>query len=72
MSETTTAPVADRLHTVPEAAEQLRVSRSQIYMLIRAGLLGCKRLRSHTGAEGAIRIPQSAIDAYLADGDTGP
>jgi|HubBroStandDraft_2_1064218.scaffolds.fasta_scaffold106140_2 excisionase family DNA binding protein len=68
MSETTTAPQADRLHTVPEAAEQLRVSRSQIYMLVRAELLGCERLTSHTGSEGAIRIPQSAIDAYIALG----
>jgi excisionase family DNA binding protein len=64
MSETTTAPQADPLHTVPETAEQLRFSRSQIYMLIRAGLLGHERLRSHTGSEGSIRVPQSAIDAY--------
>ena len=65
MSDTTTAPQADRLHTVREAADQLRVSRSQIYMLIRAELLDCIRLTSHTGAEGAIRVPQSAIDAYI-------
>jgi excisionase family DNA binding protein len=69
MTETTTAPQADRLHTVLEAAEQLRVSKSQIYMLVRAELLDAERLRSHTGSEGgAIRIRQSAIDAYIAGG----
>jgi excisionase family DNA binding protein len=66
MTETTTAPQADQLHTVREAADKLRVSKSQVYMLIRAGILDAIRLTSHTGAEGAIRIKQSAIDAYLA------
>lgn len=72
MSETTTAPQADRLHTAREAAEQLRVSRSQIYMLIRAELLGCIRLTSHTGAEGVIRVRQSDIDTYLEGGKPSP
>lgn len=65
------APVIteDPLFRVREAAEKLRVSRSQIYMLVRAGLLGCERLPSRTGTDkGSIRIPQSAIDAYRASG----
>ena len=70
MSETTTAPTA--LLKVQEAAEQLKVSKSQIYMLIRFEQLGHVRLRSHTGAPGAIRIPQSAIDAYVESGQPSP
>ena len=68
MIETTTAPPDEQLYRVREAADKLRVSKSQIYMLIRAGLLGCERLPSRTGSEGYIRIPQSAIDAYRASG----
>jgi excisionase family DNA binding protein len=58
-------PDAPKLVRVTEAAEQLRVSKSQIYMLVRAGILDAERLTSHTGSEGAIRIKQSAIDAYI-------
>jgi excisionase family DNA binding protein len=64
MSEAaTTAP---RVLTVPEAAEQLRVTRGQIYNLINAGVLAHIRYPKRTGDEdGAIRIEQSEIDAFI-------
>ncbi|MFI6073228.1 excisionase family DNA-binding protein [Actinoplanes sp. NPDC051343] len=46
------------LYTVREAAEQLNLSRSQIYELIRSG-----RLR--TVKEGRARRVPAAIDAYV-------
>ena len=66
MSEAANSTPRTRLLKVTEAAEQLRVTRGQVYNLIRADLLRSIRLPTHTGGEdGAIRIEQSELDAFI-------
>jgi predicted DNA-binding transcriptional regulator AlpA len=65
MTEAQTAPQA-LVCTIPETAEQLRISRSQVYNLIRSGALACVRYPTKDGDEdGAIRIEQAEIRAFI-------
>lgn len=52
------------IYTVPEVAEILRISAKTCYQLIEEGSLKCVRVR------GSIRIIQSAIDEFIAQGGT--
>jgi len=54
------------LLTVNEAAAQLKVSREQIYNLIKRGELTSIVMRGPSGSTGARRIEQSQIDDYIA------
>jgi excisionase family DNA binding protein len=49
----------EKLWTVAEAAELLRISNMTVYRLIHAAQLKAYRVR------GSIRVPESAIQAYL-------
>lgn len=55
----TTEPV-DKLMTVDETAEYLRIGRAKLYRLMRAGEIEWKTVGTRR------RIPMSAIEAYLA------
>jgi excisionase family DNA binding protein len=46
--------------TVPEAAEALAISRSKLYELLAMGAVASVRI------DGARRIPQSALESYVA------
>ena len=62
------APTSTRtpLLTVPEAAEQLGVSREYVYGLMRRGELEYIQLPLRTGARwSGRRIEQAAIDAFI-------
>ena len=52
-----------RMLLVEEVADLLRVSQSTVYRAIREGDLVAARVGR---GSGAIRIPESAYDAYLA------
>lgn len=49
-----------RYLTVAEVAEQMRVSRMTVYRLVHAGDLPAVRVGR------SFRVPQDALDAYLA------
>lgn len=55
-------PGADRLLTVAEVADLLRVSNMTVYRLIKGGTLAAIRVGKN------YRIRQSDLDAYLAAG----
>jgi excisionase family DNA binding protein len=62
------APTSTRipLLTVPEAAEQLGISREYVYELMRRGELDYIQLPLRTGARwSGRRIEQTAIDAFI-------
>jgi excisionase family DNA binding protein len=65
MSNTQT-PAPPPLLTVNEAAAQLKVSREQIYKLIKRGELVSIVMRGEGGETGSRRIEQSELDAYIA------
>lgn len=50
----------NRLHTVDEAAERLRVSKRKVYTLVRRGALRSVRI------DGSRRIPADEVSAYIA------
>lgn len=54
-----------RMFTVGEVADGLRLSRSAVYGLIRAGLLPAV----HLGRQ--VRIPVAALEAFIAAGGRG-
>ncbi|MFJ3812255.1 helix-turn-helix domain-containing protein [Streptomyces sp. NPDC090073] len=67
MSDTAQAPAqnAERMLDVAEVAETLNLSLTTIYRLARSGVL-----RSHRHGQGkvrprGVRIPESAVAAYL-------
>ena len=47
------------LHTVPEAAAALGISRSKLYELIKAGAIASLRI------DGSRRIPYRALTSYI-------
>jgi len=49
------------LLTVPEAAEALAISRSNLYELIAAGLVRSVRI------DGSRRVPVEALETYVAN-----
>lgn len=51
----------ERLYTIPETAEYLRVTRAAVYKWIREGRIGVV----YVGSER--RITQSAIDAFVQE-----
>lgn len=53
--------MSDRLLTIDQACEALHVARGTLYRLIRDGRLGSLRIGR------ARRIPESAVDAFIAD-----
>ncbi|HZY87253.1 MAG TPA: helix-turn-helix domain-containing protein [Gemmataceae bacterium] len=56
-----------KLYTVKELRPLLKLSTSQIYALIDEGLLRCYRLT--TGRQGAIRVSEEHLQAYLAQAE---
>ncbi len=54
-------PERGRMLTVKQAAEQLGVQKSLVYEMFRRARIQGYRV------EGAIRIPQDAVDQYLAE-----
>ncbi len=58
-------PQGDRLHTVAEVAEHMRVSNMTVYRLIKAGAIAAVRVGK------SYRIRQSDLDAYLDASRTG-
>jgi excisionase family DNA binding protein len=55
-------PDGVRLLTVDEVAAAMRLSRSEIYRLVKAGTLpGVRSARLGRG----VRVPEPAVDAYL-------
>lgn len=48
------------LLTVPEAAAALAISRSKLYELLAAGLVGSVRI------DGSRRVPVEALETYVA------
>jgi len=56
--------------TVPEAAQYLRVSVSQLYAMCRSGLIPCVRLSP--SAKGRIRIDRSALEDFMRTGPAVP
>jgi len=50
----------DKLYTVTEVCQFLRLSRQQIYRLIDSG-----ELRAYRMGSGSFRIPESALDEFL-------
>lgn len=56
---TSEAPNGDRLHTVAEVAEHMRVSNMTVYRLIKFGAMPAVRVGK------SYRIRQSDLNAYL-------
>ena len=52
--------MAERLLTVPQAAERFRVSRVTVYELLKTGQLASLKIGR------ARRIPESAVDTFIA------
>lgn len=67
MNKTAHAAPAERLLTVNETAGQLRVSRWQIYALMRSGDLAYVQGKSRSGGPGYRKVEQAEIDRYIAD-----
>ncbi|MEU9436573.1 helix-turn-helix domain-containing protein [Streptomyces sp. NPDC048252] len=67
------APAADNVATAPqflnaaEVAQRLRVSRSTVYNLIASGRLAAHRNGGGKIRPRGVRVPASAVDAYLND-----
>jgi excisionase family DNA binding protein len=59
-------PKGDPLHTYDTAAERMGCSPSTVRRLVRAGVIAAVRPRPNI-----VRIPESAIDAYLLDCTSG-
>lgn len=65
------APAADNVADIPkflnamEVADRLRVSRSTVYNLIASGRLTAYRNGGGKVRPRGVRIPESAVDAYL-------
>jgi excisionase family DNA binding protein len=65
------APAADNVADVPkflnamEVARRLRVSRSTVYNLISSGRLTAHRNGGGKVRPRGVRIPESAVEAYL-------
>ena len=65
------APAADTVAEAPkflnalEVAERLRVSRSTVYNLIASGRLTAHRNGGGKVRPRGVRIPESAVEAYL-------
>jgi excisionase family DNA binding protein len=51
--------VAEQLHTIPQTALRLEVSRGTVYELIRTGQLASLKIGT------ARRIPESSIEAFI-------
>jgi excisionase family DNA binding protein len=64
MSDTT------KFYTVADLAGLLKLSASQVYALIDSGRLQCHRFT--TKKNGAVRISQQQLDAYLQATASGP
>lgn len=61
--------MAERLYTVREAAGVLTISGSGMYDLVARSLI--RHVRVSAGG-GGIRIPESAVQEYLASRTVGP
>ncbi len=65
------APAADTVANAPhflnaiEVAQRLRVSRSTVYNLIASGRLTAYRNGGGKSRPRGVRIPESAVEAYL-------
>jgi excisionase family DNA binding protein len=62
-----------QFYTVTELERLLKLSKSQVYALIRSGRLACYRLT--TGKQGCVRVSDEQLKAYLKrceEGDEGP
>ena len=55
-------PAGEVTHTPAEAAGVLQVDRSTVYRAIKAGALAARRIGR---GRGQLRIPDSALQAYL-------
>lgn len=56
----------DRMLTAQQVADRLNVSRSTIYNLIKDGSLRSHRIGKGRVRPKGLRIPESAVDDYLA------
>lgn len=56
----------ETLLTIAEVANVLRVSKMTIYRLVHDGQIPSMRIGK------SLRVPVSALDAYLGKGDNGP
>ena len=55
-----------------EVAQRLRVSRSTVYNLIASGRLAAHRNGGGKIRPRGVRVPESAVEAYLADSLIAP
>jgi excisionase family DNA binding protein len=69
--EVTTPSAAGGLMKVKEVAERLSCGPSQVYALVQAGRLRAYRLSARTGGQGALRVSEAQLAAFLADAETG-
>ncbi|MFF9309950.1 helix-turn-helix domain-containing protein [Streptomyces sp. NPDC014748] len=71
MSDTAPAP-AEKLLPAAEVAEALNVSLTAVYRLVRSGDLPSHRFGKGKVRPRGVRIPESAIEAYLNDSLIAP
>lgn len=58
-----------KFYKVEQLSELLQLSSSQIYSLIASAKLKCHRLT--TGRQGAVRVSQAQLDAFLKATEEG-
>jgi excisionase family DNA binding protein len=58
-----------QFYTVAELTKMLKLSASQVYVLIESGKLRCHRFT--TKKNGAVRVSQAQLDAYLKATESG-
>ena len=68
MTVTWTAEAASSLHTIPEAAGQLRCSENHVYRLIAAGVLPVVDIAVPGARRSKTRIRDDALRAYIDAG----
>ncbi len=57
--------------TAAEVAERLKISEQFVYDLCASGKLACKKISSGRGRHPTVRIPLTALLAYLSETDAG-